>query len=269
MKRTHLLIAAVVAGFGLAVGGCGWVGFTPASFKAVSKSSVPAETGKNLSVETDNGSIEVGAWDSKEVLVEATIRATTQERLDKTSVKTVQENGKIIITVSWPEGKRLGNEGADLVVHVPKGDGARLATSNGAIKATGLHGMGKFETSNGAVTITEHDGAIDVETSNGGVKVIQANSSVKVDTSNGAINVSLADSAKGPVDLDSSNGGVTLEVGSAFSGTLTADTSNGSCKFTDKSGNTTKSKSLSHSFGSGPASVIKTSNGSVTVNVGK
>lgn len=269
MTRKFALVLGISMLLATGVVGCGWSGLQAANYKAVTKSSTPVTGDRTLDVQSENGAIDVQVWDSSEVEVEATIRATTQERLEKTNVITKVEGSSIVVSVQWPDGKRLGSEGASLSIRVPKCKGSVLKTSNGAIKAAGRLGPGKFHSSNGAITVTDIDGALDVSSSNGAINVTGAHAQVNAKTSNGKITIALADDAKGPVNLASSNGSVTLDVGAAFAGTIDASTSNASCVLKAGDGTTTKGKTLTHSFGSGETSKIKTSNGSVTINAKK
>ena len=245
--------------------GCGWTGYQPASYKATTKSSTPVQADRSLDVQSENGAITVQTWDLSEVQVEATIRATSQERLDKTNVVTKVEGNTIVVSVQWPDGKRNSSEGADLSIRVPKCKDSVLKTSNGTIQVTGRLGTGKFHTSNGAVSATDSDGELDLSSSNGAITVVSAHAPVTAKTSNGKININLADDAKGPVNLASSNGAIALEVGSAFTGSGVASTSNSSCVLTSNDGKTVKGKSIQYSFGSGDSSKLKTSNGNVTI----
>ena len=269
MNRRIALVLAVSILVASGVVGCGWTGFQPANFKAVSKSSAPAQEGRTLEVQSENGAIEVQTWDSNEIQVEATIRATTSERLEATSVQTREENGRIIVNVLWPDGKRLSGEGASLSIRVPKCNGSELKTSNSAIKVAGQLGASKIHTSNGSIDVTDCDGQVDASTSNGAIVVAGAHAPVRAKTSNGKIDISLAADAKGPVDLSSSNGSIKLDVGAAFAGTVDASTSNAACTLKAGDGKSVKGKALTYSFGSGEASKIKTSNGSVTITAAK
>ncbi len=269
MARKLALVLGISTLLATGVVGCGWTGMQAATYKAVTKSSTPVQGDRTLDVQSENGAIDVQVWDSSEVEVEASIRATTQERLDQTNVITKVEGDRIVVSVQWPDGKRLGSEGASLAIRVPKCKGSVLKTSNGAIKATGRLGPSKFHSSNGAITVADSDGELDVSSSNGAINVTGAHAQVNAKTSNGKITIALADDAKGPVNLASSNGSVTLDVGAAFTGTVDASTSNASCVLKAGDATVTKGKSLTHSFGSGESSKIKTSNGSVTINAKK
>jgi hypothetical protein len=99
-----------------------------------------------IEVRTENGSITISRAPVSEVHIHADIRAVTQERADATVVTTEREaDGTLLITVTWPDGKRQSNEACSLEIKVPDAAGVRLFTSNGAIDAKGLAGAATLE----------------------------------------------------------------------------------------------------------------------------
>lgn len=247
-------------------------------------------------VETDNGSVRVtGDRSLAEVVIDADIRAQTQERLELVTISSErQPDGALKIWAEWPEGKRLSNEGVSFVIALPEASGVKVRTSNGSIYVGQLGGNADLKTSNGRIEAISQGGAVDAASSNGSIVVkdpggeVSAKSSngrvtisgapagVTVKTSNGSIESTLAEGCAGPVDLVTSNGRVSLVVGGMFRGELEVSTSNGriGVPAEGKGGQrvvVSKSKNrASVTFGEATdaaKSRIATSNGSVEVDV--
>ncbi len=267
MSALTAIPALAMAGCVVIVPGCG--SYAPL-IESKRTSQIPQVADAPIKVKTQNGSIAIKKHDGTEVTISAVIRGQTQERLDATRVLAERKaDNSLAVYVQWPEGGRKNNEGCDFKIEIPSAKGVTAESSNGSITLVGLAGVLKAESSNGAITIRAHDGEIKAGTSNGAVTIERAKGKVKASSTNGDISVSLADEVTGPVDIDTSNGSVSFEVGPAFVGTLKASTSNGS--LTMPSGEsivqTSKTKrSAELVFGKGEhASVVKSSNGSVTV----
>lgn len=197
-----------------------------------------------LAVCTENGWIKVARAEVAMVVIDAHIRALTQQRADATAIRAVNDNGTLVVDVAWAGGQRQRGEGCSLEVTLPAADGVAATTSNGHIDIESTAGPLRAATSNGQVNVRGHSGSVAVQTSNGGVRVDQpggpvdvvtsngrveidaAHGPVQVRTSNGRVRVALAAEASGPVDLRSSNGSMELLVGPGFGGELKLATSN-------------------------------------------
>jgi hypothetical protein len=220
-----------------------------------------------LAVKTANGAIAVGAGAGEKIVVNATIRARSQERADATQiVAAVSPDGKYLIEATWPT-PRMSNEGCAFVIATPEVVGLDLSTSNGAVTVTGLSGSARLDSSNGAIVVNGFSGQIDAETSNGSITITGAPAAVTADSSNGRISVELVGSG-GPVKLDTSNGTIDLVVGPGFAGTVVGSTSNGSVMISAPGATSVTSgrRSGQATFGTGgAASVLDTSNGNITI----
>jgi hypothetical protein len=197
----------------------------------------------DLDIRSRNGSVTIkldgdSEWVGFEVAL-TTGGATKEEAearyaLAKASAKAKLVDGVGHLDIVFPE-PRHRNDGADVVVILPKLNGVKVKTSNGNVVISG------------------------------------ATSGVNVDTSNGEIRVSLADEATGSVTLETSNANVFLSVGPTFVGSIELDTSNARIKVSDE-GDRAKSIELDKSdgvidLGPGPESVINTSNASIEVTI--
>jgi DUF4097 and DUF4098 domain-containing protein YvlB len=221
-----------------------------------------------VAMTTSNGAISVGPGADEKIVVNALIRARTQERADATTVTaTVDAQGVLQIAPQWP-GERLGNEGCSLDVAMTSVPALSLVTSNGALTVKGLEGALKVTTSNGAIKIDGFTGAIDGSTSNGSVTIVGATHGVGIRTSNGGVKITMAPTAAGPVSIATSNGSIDLSVGQSFTGALQAGTSNGSVSIVAPGASDVRltKGSGSAKFGDGPgSSSLQSSNGSITV----
>ncbi len=296
-RFSRALLRGVVVASLLALAGCN---LGPANFVGTKTMSVPTDgamptltesspdkpaspsktiTGADLmpgvnagvfDISSGNGSITVEPSTDGTLSVTAEIRATTPERLDACSLSVVPSSGGgLMIRVIWPDGAPYGQEGASITVKAPVRTGLTLETSNGEINATAVTGTVKARTGNGKISINTVGGAVDARTSNGGVVISSAMAAVTADTSNGVVTVTMGDNATGPCNISTSNGGVKLSIGPGMSGTATMKTSNGSITVGgqpfDKQTLNKSSASVEFGAAGGPASSIRTSNGTIEV----
>lgn len=239
-------------------------------------------------VETQNGAINVHKSDGRHVTVTSNLRAKTLERRDLARIVTDRRlDGTLFITVEWPGGRPLSNEGCSFEISLPSTASITATSRNGAITLASLAGPAKLDTSNGAISVSDHAGSVQAQTSNGSVTLRHvagdalartSNGRVEITgvdgrttarTSNGAVKVQLSERSAGPVEIGTSNGAVDITLSKAFAGQLDLSTSNGSLNY--KTGPAVRSISAtknhaSLAIGDSPAasnSKISTSNGSI------
>lgn len=262
---------AVMAGaLALAGSGCVFNGRVVEEVRSAPVSATAMVSG--LDISTRNGSVAIGRAEGEEILITATLRARTHERLaDMKVVAEQNEAGVLVIRPEPPDGRWFGNEGCSIEVSAPAAataSGVTVKTGNGRITVTGVRGPADLRTSNGRIVVSEAEGEVRADTSNGRIEITDADGPVTADTSNGPVIVRLSPSARGPVMIDTSNGSVTLEVGNDFGGTVSARTSNGSIDLPERlRADRRGRRSAEIAMGSGPRSVISTSNGSIRVRM--
>jgi hypothetical protein len=272
MRRTQAGVLSLVAGSALLMPGC--VGsWQQARFEREIETVFLLPAGAGLDVRTKNGSVELTEAMRDDVLVKATVRATTQERADAVRVVGSAETGNLEISAVWPDQRR-GSEGVSFVIEAPGGRAVDVTTGNGRVSVTGFAGGVNADSSNGQIIVTGHDGPLDLRTSNGKITVTDATGVVNARTSNGKVSVQLADSANGPVHVDTSNGSIDMIVGPGFAGTVHTDTSNGSIRVQDESAvglvqmlRDDKTAKVVRVRDGETESTLDTSNGSVNVTV--
>ncbi|MBL8758110.1 MAG: DUF4097 family beta strand repeat protein [Phycisphaerae bacterium] len=266
MNRRTALAALALASAGLLTG-CTWNG---AAYRGTRALTTQAAAGSPLRVEAVNGSIAITASTSPEVSISADVRAQTQERLDAVQILADREpDGTLVIRADWPDGGRRSSEGVSFKISLPSPSTTAAKTSNGSLSFEGLSGPITGTTSNGSVTLRNHRGDASLKTSNGSVTVSGLVGALTVATSNGAVKADLATGAQGPLDVSTSNGSVTITLPPSFTGELALSTSNGSirhpttCTAIELTKNSAK---LRFGMDSTPASKVRTSNGSITIN---
>ena len=262
--------------------------------------TAPHAAGSAIAVETSNGSVDIAVSpELSEIEVEAQITsggatdAAARERLaDSHVVVEDLPSGGILFRPIFPDGRRSG-DGCSFVIRTPSADGVSVRTSNGWIQLTDARGAANLDSSNGDVVVTSHDGDLVVETSNGGVRVEQLRGSIDARTSNGGMEIAGAD---GPVVLRSSNGPIHFRASSvhqapfecrtsnasvevhlpgAAAASIDASTSNGAVKVVDRVGAQVAHRGGDDDSrvidvrGGGPSSIVKTSNGRITIVVGE
>lgn len=245
-----------------------------------------------LDVEARNGGISVERYEGKSVEVLASFKALNEERAAGVGVKLHHDEntGVLLVRPVWPDGgpknARGKSEGVSFAIRVPRTDGVRLESKNGALRIKRLGGEARLHTDNGAITVEHHagpvtahtsngrievdgvDGAVDLESSNGAIEIENAGGAVKAHTSNGKIEAELASGSPGPVDLRTSNGRVELEVGRAFAGSIEYGLDLGSIElrgFPEGSVERRGPRAGTVRAGDGPESTVRTSLGSIRI----
>ena len=243
VRRMALLVCPLI------LAGCDVADFIEAaSQREPFHMTFPANPGVRLSVETQNGQIEISGWDKNSVDVDGEKLASSEELLREIRIDAAAASpDEIRLRTVVPVGiHRMA--GARYTIHVPKnavlerivssnssirveevlGD-ANLRTSNGSINDTSTAGRLDATTSNSSIKVDDHRGDIDAHSSNGHIQVDATGGSLRASTSNSSIEARLHDPrADEPVKLDSSNGHITLSLDGAKLPSVKAGTSNSS-----------------------------------------
>ncbi len=274
MRRTQACVLSLVAGSTVLLSGCvgSWGG---AKYERDIEAVFLLPAGDGLHVRAANGSVALTEAMRDDVLVMATVRATTQERADAVQIVGSSVSGELRISAVWPD-ERKGNEGVSFVIEAPGGRPVDVATSNGGVTIDGFAGGVLVKSANGPLIVRGHDGPIDLRTSNSKITVTDATGKVTVRSSNGPVTVGLTDGAAGPVQAKTSNNSIDLVVGPGFAGLVYTDTSNGSIGIHDETGSgrlemvrDDRTEKVVRIGGGETESSLNTSNGSVRVTVRK
>jgi len=167
--------------------------------------SWPLNSGARVSVESQNGSVEITGWDQNTVDIAGTKYASDEGLLRDTHVDISHDPDSVRVRTNAPEFFH-GGAGATYTIHVPRRVLLDLIqTSNGPIRVDGVEGNVRLHTSNGPVHLTDVKGEAEVQTSNGPIDLDNQNGGVRLHTSNGPIK---AECRGGRFEAETSNGPV-------------------------------------------------------------
>jgi DUF4097 and DUF4098 domain-containing protein YvlB len=168
----------------------------------------PLAPGGRLSVENQNGSIEITPWDKDAVEINGTKYANTQQAVKSIRIEVSQSPNAVQVRTAVPFG--FHNMGARYSIRVPRKVVLdRVVSSNGSIRADGIQGYARLKTSNGSVKLYGHNGEIDAETSNGSIEATDQTGNARLHTSNGAVRIEMN---QGSLDAGTSNGSITARL---------------------------------------------------------
>jgi hypothetical protein len=189
--------------------------------------SYPLKADGRLSLETFNGSVEIGGWQDNTVDISGTAYGPTQEAADTLHIDVDHSADSVSVRAVRPSERR-NNQGARFVVKIPRGVRLeRITASNGAIRAAGGAGPAHLKTSNGPIHVDGLHGGIDAETSNSGVNLAEIDGDVEAHTSNGPIDLAFP-GPFGHIRAHTSNSSVTLRMHGEPNARVSARTSNSS-----------------------------------------
>jgi hypothetical protein len=166
---------------------------------------------------------------------------------------------------------------AYLLVDVPAGASASLATANGPIEVRDFSGSVRAKTTNGPVHLLNVSGTVTAQAQNGPIGFIGQTGTVDLTAQNGPIQVGLKGTKweRGELTARTQNGPLQLDVPESYRSTVHLETSEHtpfSCKGTacDTARKTWDTGSRSLELGEGPTAVrLSTVNGPVQVRSGK
>lgn len=226
MRR--LTATAALFGTALMLSGCrefvhgNW---NSSRFKEDFQMHAKLKPGGRLSVDTQNGGVEVIGWEKDEVEITGTKSADTEEHLRQVKIDLDSSPDTLRIRTTTPNDWR-GGFGARYVIRVSSKvniDG--ITSSNGAVRLENIQGMARVKTSNGGVRIARLEGDLDAHTSNGKVDVGTMQGAATVHTSNGSVKF---DELRGSLDVNTSNGGIDVHFADPLSAKpVRLETSNG------------------------------------------
>lgn len=201
--------------------------------------------GGRLSIDTQNGSVDISTWERDEIEINGTKSAASEELLKALKIEIDASPNAVRVRVDKPSFLH-GNCGVRFAIRVPKklelekiksSNGgiqvsdlegpANLQTSNGRVEAVRLTGKLTVQTSNGSIDLTGHKGLVQARTSNGKISGDIVKGWLDAHTSNGGIDVQLAEvDSQEPIRLETSNGNINVSMKAAHA--LRAQTSNSS-----------------------------------------
>jgi DUF4097 and DUF4098 domain-containing protein YvlB len=183
-----------------------------------------------------------------------------------------QTGDKVQIEVRVPTTHfSWGNHSIHLEVRVPRDLIADLHTGDGSITMRGLHGDIRADTGDGSIRGEALDGALDAHTGDGSVHVAGRFDRLQLHTKDGSVEVEAKDGSRmnGDWHIQTGDGSVHMRLSKNLAANLEAHTGDGSIRV-DLPSVTDRVKS-EHSLesklnGGGPALLLRTGDGSITVS---
>ena len=220
MKKTkiHMLILAILA-----------VTAVQAQQKEIDLFSIPLSSPSEpgmLEVDLLSGSINVSAYDGKEVIVKVTVDEVKDSNKSKYGMKRIGGSGLNISAEEDDNVVTINNEAwsrkTDFDIKVPKNFSLRLETVNdGHIHVEGVNGEMEVSNVNGDITLKDVSGSATTDTTNGEVKVnfnsVHSGSDMAFSSFNGNVEVVFPSSLKANVKAKSDMGDIYSDFDMAIS----------------------------------------------------
>ncbi|MEN3338736.1 MAG: hypothetical protein V7647_2412, partial [Acidobacteriota bacterium] len=249
--------------------------------------TVPASRGMRLALENAAGSVEIHAWDSDAVRIQArhasrtkVLIRTGENAVTITASASGGPAGSVDYDITAPSWMAMRIEGqyddvtiegtrGDVSVETVRGDitirggssSVTAKTIEGQVVVEGARGKVDVSSVNEGITITGAGGEISAETTNGSIRLARIDAtSVDVATINGDVTFDGTLSDNGRYSFNSHNGDIVLTVPETSNATFNVRTYNGEFSTTlalkgpDPSG-VRRGKRVSYTLGSGGADV--------------
>jgi DUF4097 and DUF4098 domain-containing protein YvlB len=182
-----------------------------------------------------------------------------------------QNGDKVEIEVKVPSSHwNWGNHSIRLEVRVPRELIADLHTGDGSITLRGLRGVLRADTGDGSIHGEALDGALDAHTGDGSVHVAGRFDKLQLHTQDGSVEVEAKEGSKldGDWHIQTGDGSVHMRVSKSLAADLEAHTGDGSIHIDLPATNNVKGEHMLQAKlnGGGPALLLRTGDGSITVN---
>jgi DUF4097 and DUF4098 domain-containing protein YvlB len=213
--KTNLFTSSKPSVFGVALIFLAVVRASAAVEDKIAK-SFHVQSGGQLVVAVDRGSIEVKTADRESVDIEITRKAGgSQTKGEKTLkdhvVTTTQDGNKVAVHAEYKGARSSGWFGGspqlqvNYVITVPRKFDADLKTAGGSVKVAELTGKVQAQSSGGGLNFAKIEGALSGHTSGGGITVAGCRGNVDLKTSGGGLQLS---EIQGDVDARTSGGSI-------------------------------------------------------------
>jgi hypothetical protein len=204
----------------------------------------------DLNVQTDDGSVNVVAGNSNEVVAKVHTEGFTIGP-NEVRIEESQAGDRVTISVKMPHNPSWsGHRTIRVLVTVPRdldlelstGDGSvdlqplagriRVRTGDGSIHADGLHGDLTLHTGDGSIEAHNLDGALVAESGDGSIHIGGRFDGLSVNTGDGSVDASAAAGSKmtAPWTLHSGDGSISLGVPQDLKAYVDLKTGDGSIK---------------------------------------
>jgi hypothetical protein len=183
-----------------------------------------------------------------------------------------QTGDKVEIEVKVPNMNwSFGHRSIRLEVRVPRELIADLHTGDGSISLRGLHGALRADTGDGSIHGEDLDGALDAHTGDGSVRVAGRFDKLQLHTQDGSVEAEVREGSRldGDWRIQTGDGSVRVRVPKTLAADLEAHTGDGHIHFdlpVATNGAKDEHTSQVKLNGGGPALVVRTGDGSITVS---
>ena len=224
----------------------------------------------------ENGSVTIQPAEDGKITIYATyrIRGSSRERAlerkEGLELDVQRDGERLVARVIKPRsvGFTLGSDRVDLDIYLPDHLNVGGETSNGSVEVDSMGDVGRLKTTNGRIKVTSSRGAADLRATNGRIEVIDFIGGLVIGTTNGSVVVE--GELEGDWNISTTNGGVRVTVPEDGSYKYVFSTGNGSIRLPDPpfTGRKSRNRYEGEISGGEHNLEIRTSNGSITVNLG-
>lgn len=218
----------------------------PGHYQENFHSNFKVDGSARLSLDNENGGVEISSWERNEVDVTAVKFASSESQLHDVKIETTATPDLVSIR-TIRQRTMHGNSGARYTIRVPKHmilD--RIHSTNGSISVESIAAAVTLESTNGALHFTRIDGKMEGRTTNGSIELSSCLGDARLNSSNGRIEGEIEN---GVVDAKTSNGDILLKVGKMEGkGALRASTSNGRIDLTLDAGHELRASTTNSSI---------------------
>jgi len=215
-------------------------------FKENFHSTFKVDPGARLSVDNENGAIEVISWERNEVEMNGTKYARSESELHDVKIESTASPMAISIR-TLRQHTMHGNSGATYTIRVPRRMIVdRLHSTNGPISVEGVISPVTVESTNGALHFTRVEGRIEGTTTNGTIELSRCIGDARLNSTNGRIE---GDLEGGLADVRTTNGDIQMRLSKLDGkGPLRVSTSNGQIDVTLDSGHEMRASTTNSSI---------------------
>ncbi|HLJ46509.1 MAG TPA: DUF4097 family beta strand repeat-containing protein [Bryobacteraceae bacterium] len=165
--------------------------------------------GGSLSVDNQNGSIEITSWEQDSIEINGTKYASSKALLDDLKVDINHDSGHVRIRTLRPDWTH-GNSGVRYAIRVPRRIQIDdVGSTNGSIRLEMTEGNARLHTTNGGIRVLEVKGEVTARTTNGRIQANRIEGNVAAHSTNGSID---CDSTNGSLDAGTTNGSIEARV---------------------------------------------------------
>ena len=225
-----------------------------------------------LHVQTNDGSVNVRAWDRKEIEARVVadgwkITPSQVQVIDRQTGDRVELEVRVHHSVVFS----FGNRNIRVELQVPRDIASEIRTGDGRITVDGLHGETNLVTGDGRIEAQSLDGTLEARTGDGRVRVQGRFDALNVHTGDGSVEVEASQGSKMTSEwtVRTGDGHVTLRLPADFSAELDVRTGDGHIQ-SDLPVTSTGRLGGDHTLrgrlnAGGPPLTIRTNDGSITL----